>query len=65
MPQTWVVKDTVTELFLTSYSTDIGNCQWGNVGHAVTFLTQASANAAIGSWGDTEGRYVGQNPPPH
>ena len=61
----FVVKALANDLFLTSYSTVLGNCQWGNVQDAVCFDTQEQANNTISSWGQEPGvNFVGQNPPP-
>lgn len=62
-----VIKDTLTGLFLTSYSTVLANCSWGAADvPLVEFADQSAADAAITSWGETPGsRFIGQNPPLH
>lgn len=63
----WVILDSVTGLYLTSYSTRLENCSWGVVKDAIDFGTQALADAAIATWEDTSGRFQSSNPPnpPH
>lgn len=62
-----VVKDTVTGLYCTSYSTTLSSCLWGNSNDAVQFSTLADAqNAAndMNGQAGTQDRFIGQNPPP-
>lgn len=62
----FVIVDSSTGLYLSSYSTTLSLCTWSSkVGDAVCFNTQALADGAITSWGETPGqRFIGQNPPP-
>ena len=61
----YVIFDTQTGLYLTSYNQDLSRCTWGNVSNAVCFATQAQADSCIVLWGQQPGqRFVGQNPPP-
>lgn len=67
MPQqcNFVINDTLTGLYCTSYATTLEHCTWGNLVNAVCFETQAQADAAIEAWGlGQQSRFIGQNPPP-
>jgi hypothetical protein len=64
MPQEYfLIQDTVTGLYLTSYSTSSENCMWGSEENALHFNT-SQKNAVIASLGGAEGRFIGQNPKP-
>lgn len=62
-----VVRDTVTDLFLTSYSTVLENCSWGNAVDAIEFedvpAAETVANNLNGQQSQQD-RFIGQNPPP-
>lgn len=60
------IKDTVTGLWLTSYSTELTNSAWGNVGDALCFngYTEQQFQDIFNSWGAPEGRFIGTNPRP-
>lgn len=62
-----MIYDNSTSQFLTSYSSNLDNCTWGNSLNAVHYVDQAAVDYAIGQWngGDQSGRFVGKNPPPH
>lgn len=63
----FVIKDQVTGLFLTTYSTDVNQCQWGSQGQFVCFDTQQQATDTandMNSQLSAEGRFIGINPPP-
>jgi len=62
----WFIKDTLTGLYCTSYSTTLGLCAWGNINNAVQFsdIVCAQAVAAdMNAQGGYEARFIGQNPP--
>lgn len=61
----FVIYDSVTGLYLTSYSTRLENCSWGNLKDALCFETKELADAAIATWGDTTGRFSSNPPNPH
>lgn len=62
-----IIKDTLTGLFCTSYSTQLENCDWGNENNAVKFATlelaQSTAEDMNGQSGQQD-RFIGQNPRP-
>jgi len=62
----FVILDTVTGLCLTSYSTRLENCLWGNEGF-ICFETDELAKNVIATWGDYGERFQSSNPPnpPH
>lgn len=67
MPQNYfVVKDTVTGLFLKTYSTQIENCTFGNAAEALHFATLEDATTTANDLNlqSTADRFIGQNPPP-
>lgn len=66
MPQNYfVVKDTVTGLFLTYYSTLLENCLFGNVGDAIHYNEEDATTTAndLNQQANAD-RFIGQNPPP-
>lgn len=62
-----LIYDNNTSLFLTVYSSNLDNCEWGNPFDAVHYADQAAVDYAIGQWngGSQNGRFIGKNPPPH
>lgn len=68
MPQTYgVVKDTLTGLYCSLYSTQLESCEWGNLNNAVHFIDLAAASAVaqdMNGQASTQDRFIGQNPPP-
>lgn len=67
MPQcNKVVKDTTSGLFLKTYATDIGNCEFGSILTALCFDNQAQADATAADLNSQTSpeRFIGQNPPP-
>lgn len=67
MPANYLlIYDNSTSTFLTSYSSILDNCTWGNSLDAVHFADQAAVDAAIAQWngGSQNGRFIGKNPPP-
>jgi hypothetical protein len=60
----WVVKDTVTGLYLMLYNEDPHFCQWANADDAILFDTEADTAPVIATLGQA-GRFIGTNPPLH
>lgn len=62
----WLIKDTVTGLWLQTYAIDVNSAQWTNVVlSAIHYNTEQEAQDVIDTWGNQNNRFIGQNPPPH
>lgn len=69
MPQcSLAIKDTVTSLWLTSYSTLLENCQFGTPQDAICCdsMSQPEFQGMLDNMNDQAGslRFIGANPPP-
>lgn len=67
MPSNYfIIEDTSNNTWLTIYSSDLSQCQWGVVLSAIHYATQQDADNAIAAWNlGEQTRFIGKNPPIH